>query len=126
MSEEKIAPGISTGSRHSKATDWRDPESYKPLLDLDRAGWAWEWIRRSPGFRASVKSQPDEKRVTADNQPRLIAAPAMQTLKRWGLIFRRKFRPRDFLVPRLQSVRAAGRSPAAVIRSNRFGQPRRL
>src|SRR3546814_3187527 len=36
MSKEKSAPGI------SPRADWRDPERYKSLLDLDRIGWAWE------------------------------------------------------------------------------------
>ena len=26
------------------------PANYAHLLDLDRAGWAWEWLRRNPEF----------------------------------------------------------------------------
>jgi len=28
------------------------PEPYRALLDLDAAGFAWEWLRRNPDFRA--------------------------------------------------------------------------
>jgi hypothetical protein len=31
--------------------DWRDPASYDYLLTLDRAGWAWEFLRRNPRYR---------------------------------------------------------------------------
>jgi len=31
--------------------DWRDPRDYAPLLDADRALFAWEWLRRDPLYR---------------------------------------------------------------------------
>jgi hypothetical protein len=36
--------------------DWRDAEAYAPLLDADRSIFAWEWLRRDPGYRAAVKA----------------------------------------------------------------------
>ncbi|MDB5422379.1 MAG: hypothetical protein JWR59_2326 [Brevundimonas sp.] len=30
----------------------RLPQQYRALLDLDASGFAWEWLRRNPGFRA--------------------------------------------------------------------------
>ena len=107
MSKEKTAPGI------SPRAGWRESDSYRPLLELDRAGWAWEWLRRNPDFSAMTGPQPGVKRESAGAQPRIIAAPAMQTLKRWGLLFRRKLRLRDFLVARLQPARTGGRGFAS-------------
>ena len=49
MTKENAAPGISPGA------DCRDPENYKHLLELDRAGWAWEWLKRNPDFIAAIE-----------------------------------------------------------------------
>jgi len=32
--------------------DWRDRANYRDLLHLDRAGWAWKWLRRNPDYIA--------------------------------------------------------------------------
>lgn len=34
---------------------WRDAEAYRPLLGLDRSGWAWEWLRRDPAYRRAAR-----------------------------------------------------------------------
>lgn len=31
--------------------DWRDAAAYAPLLEVGRAGFAWEWLRRDPDYR---------------------------------------------------------------------------
>ena len=59
---------------------------YGNLRDLDRAGWAWEWLRRHPEFTA----------FEAVNEP-IISAPraliiepveaAERQLLRWGLLY---------------------------------------
>lgn len=33
--------------------DWRDPTSYAYTRDLTRDAWAWEFLRRSPAYRAA-------------------------------------------------------------------------
>src|SRR5437762_8699302 len=48
MSEENSTFGTSTRA------NWRDPESYKHFLELDRQGWAWEWLKRNLDFLAPV------------------------------------------------------------------------
>lgn len=35
--------------------DWRDAAAYEPLLAADRSLFAWEWLRRSPGYRAAAE-----------------------------------------------------------------------
>jgi hypothetical protein len=49
MASEETAPGI------NPRADWRDAQDYKPLLDLDRVGWAGEWLRRNPEFLADLR-----------------------------------------------------------------------
>ena len=36
------------------APDWRDLDAYQHLWDMDRAGWAWEWLRRNADYRADA------------------------------------------------------------------------
>ena len=35
---------------------WRNGAHYRALLGLDQAGLAWEWLRRTPGYRAFAAS----------------------------------------------------------------------
>jgi hypothetical protein len=32
--------------------DWRDSAPYRALAGIDRAGLAWEWLRRDPAYAA--------------------------------------------------------------------------
>lgn len=34
--------------------DWKDAAAYAPLLEADRSIFAWEWLRRDPGYRAAA------------------------------------------------------------------------
>lgn len=68
--------------------DWRDPEQYSHLLKLDRAGWAWEWLRRHDLYEGANGDDP----ATAHDQVQLlpvIAVPAKEqaAASRWGLCF---------------------------------------
>lgn len=54
------------------------------LFELDRAGWAWEWLRRNPDFMSLELT--DEPHVEPGHS--LVARPALATqqrLMRWGL-----------------------------------------
>ena len=60
------------------------PADYAYLRDLDRAGWAWEWLRRNPEFAA----------LRAESGPSTTARRALfvgvdevmeRQLLRWGL-----------------------------------------
>lgn len=35
--------------------DWRDAAAYAPLREADRSLFAWEWLRRDPGYRAAAE-----------------------------------------------------------------------
>lgn len=36
------------------AADWRDAVAYTPLLQVGRAGFAWEWLRRDESYRSAA------------------------------------------------------------------------
>lgn len=43
---------------------WRDPKLYQSLLTVDRAAWAWEWLRRNPLYAAMASAvRPASVRV---------------------------------------------------------------
>ena len=39
--------------------DWRDAAAYAPLLHADRSFIAWEWLRRTPAYRAAAERARD-------------------------------------------------------------------
>ena len=59
--------------------------SYRHLLELDRAGWAWEWLRRNSDFASAYSARTPSYEtgksivVTADASP--------PDLMQWGLHF---------------------------------------
>lgn len=57
---------------------------YGRLLELDRAGWAWEWLRRNPDFASSgpASGSRTEARPSIVIQPDLVSE---RSLLRWGL-----------------------------------------
>lgn len=38
--------------------DWRDPANYAYTAHLTARGWAWEFLRRNPAFRALAQRSP--------------------------------------------------------------------
>lgn len=60
------------------------PADYAYLRDLDRAGWAWEWLRRNPDF-ASVKLTNEARTSTGRPGVIRLEAASERTLLRWGL-----------------------------------------
>ena len=125
MSKEKTAPGI------SPRADWRDPESYKSLVDLDRAGWAWEWLKRNPDFATAAGRLPQvsptlppsaTERWLKAAQPRILRIQNPGPLQHWGVFFHHWRCPaayRCFLATRSQSIGARRGSAAHCIRPHR-------
>lgn len=66
--------------------DWRDAAAYAPLLGADRSIFAWEWLRRDPGYRAAALAEhpsaagsspaPERWGLDAFENPRLAAPDA--------------------------------------------------
>ena len=125
MSKEKTVPGI------SPRADWRDPESYKPLIDLDRAGWAWEWLKRNPDFATAAGGLPQvspplrpsatEPRLKAA-QPRILRIQNPGPFEHWGVFFHHWRCPAGYgrlLAARSQSIGARRGSAAHCTRPHR-------
>ena len=74
--------GGPTGRRFSRRVqpatglpDWRDEASYAMLGDADRSIFAWEWLRRDPGYRAAARRAGSGE---------ASSAPALSP-RHWGL-----------------------------------------
>ena len=65
------------------AIDWRMEGNYRPLIGLDRAGLAWEWLRRDPAYveASAVRNCGVSRSVITD-----AAEPSWSA--RWGIHFR--------------------------------------
>ena len=64
----------------TKRPDWRSPGYVDALKDLDRAGFAWEFLRRNPAYR------DDYDRI--DEDPEEPALSPKTVGGNWGLSFR--------------------------------------
>jgi hypothetical protein len=74
-----------SGEEH--AADWRDAAAYTPLVAADRSIFAWEWLRRDPGYRAAV-----ERAIQRGGQAGERQVPP----EHWGL---HAFEPPDLPAP---------------------------
>lgn len=70
----------------TKRPDWRSPEYVDALKNLDRAGFAWEFLRRNPAYREDY----DELAEDTD-EPGLSSETVGGN---WGLSFRPRSGPR--------------------------------
>jgi hypothetical protein len=59
------------GQDEEHAGDWKDAAAYAPLLDADRSIFAWEWLRRDPGYRAAASQARGSTGLTQAMQPEL-------------------------------------------------------
>lgn len=89
--------------------DWQDGAAYQSLQQMDRLGWAWQWLRRNGGFKEALKSSTcltstDRAVVRLDNTA---------TTPTWGLMFRRHYqRCQSLLATRSMPVGSCGRRRA--------------
>lgn len=74
------------------------PDRYRALLNLDAAGFAWEWLRRNPDFRAlwrrsgGVAGRASARALAAARRggfAMLARHPLAADTSPWGLSFRR-------------------------------------
>lgn len=64
--------------------DWRRDAPYRALIGIDRAGLAWEWLRRDPGYDAFWRAT----QAVTEPTPTLMRVPAHAGALDWGLHFR--------------------------------------
>jgi len=56
---------------------------------LDRAGWAWEWLRHNPAYRREAGPGAPLRRTILRQDPEIavLAPPGRPAADRWGLLF---------------------------------------
>ena len=113
MSQANPTPGV------SPRADGRDHERYRRLLELDRTGWAWEWLKRNPDFLTAVDELSRNKHPTKSSCSYAIHRADTSTLAHWGVLFCRRIRLPSILVARPQSTRPDRRSSAHCCRPSR-------
>ncbi|WP_429771095.1 transcriptional regulator domain-containing protein [Aurantiacibacter flavus] len=91
-----------------RAPDGSDPQAYRWLASLDRAGWAWEWLRRDPDYRGARRP---ETQASAE----LLVLPAGSADPQRGLLFRRG--PQPFGPGRRDFFRRSDRCMGAALRN---------
>jgi hypothetical protein len=69
------------------AADWRTEANYRSLVGLDRAGLAWEWLRRDPAYAAASAAIDRRHHVGSSGFVITDAAEASWSA-RWGIHFR--------------------------------------
>ncbi len=105
--------------RQDSRPNWRESATYKPLLKLDRAGWAWKWLRRNPDYNARMAGRaPNPPLVLPGSGVPVIPATDGDDAADWGLRFRRGAQPplrrgSDFLAGRLGCLGGGGRGAAS-------------
>ena len=62
----------------SRAVDWRDAAAYAPLLGVDRAVFAWEWLRRDAGYQAAAS-----RALSVRRSP--VGPAEVEAARPWGL-----------------------------------------
>jgi len=80
--------------------DWTDAQAYAPLLRIERAGFAWEWLRRRPDYESAARRVLDRGGVDA----RFEEARALA----WNL---HAFEDPDLAAPEARPVWAASAHP---------------
>jgi hypothetical protein len=118
---ENGAEDIAYGPR----PNWRNAADYKVLLKLDRAGWAWKWLRRNPDYVVRMAERsPERPLLLPGTGVPIIPASAHDEAFDWGLRFRRGtklllHRGQAFLAGRLGCVGGVGRSAASAAARSR-------
>jgi hypothetical protein len=79
-----------------RATDWRKIETYAWMHTLPRRAWAWEFLRRNPGYTeawSSAESANGLAYVSSGLAEPAFTVPDMDPAI-WGLVSFRGTRPR--------------------------------
>lgn len=78
--------------------DWQDDHAYSSCLHLNSRGWAWEFVRRNPGFQRDLSAVLRRVDLSRSGIADIIRMPASESdLSLWGILFcylARKFRER--------------------------------
>ncbi len=67
-------------SKKESVPDWRSPDAYAYLNELDLAEFAWEFLRRNPDYRRNFRN--------IGGKPKREKQFPKQSMTHWGLRFR--------------------------------------
>ena len=67
--------------------DWRNENCYAYLQGAGRQGFAWEWLRRTRGYRANWHRYGPGMETDLDGI-RVVRVPHRSRDNPWGLVFR--------------------------------------
>lgn len=73
--------------RHRSRRDWRDESSYDDLRQLDRRGFAWEYLRRNERYREQTSTAFSVPMDLCDGVP-ILRAHWDERAESWGVRFR--------------------------------------
>lgn len=90
-------------NRAPRIPDWTDGAAYAPLLQVERAGFAWEWLRRKDEYEAAARRALDRCRIDQRLEDRRALA--------WNL---HAFEDPDLAAPEARPVWAAVAHPWVV------------
>ena len=82
---------------------WTDASAYAPLLQLERSGFAWEWLRRQPKYEAAARRAFDRAELGRRLEDKRALA--------WNL---HAFEDPDLAAPEARPVWAAAAHPWVV------------
>jgi hypothetical protein len=72
----------------TRPPDWLDPAAYRHLLSMDRAGFAWELLRRNADYRLEAARGAGKVRETRlESGSRVLTCAGSVAAGRWGLLF---------------------------------------
>ncbi|WP_225769617.1 transcriptional regulator domain-containing protein [Inquilinus sp. Marseille-Q2685] len=78
--------------RHRTSPETVPEDGGGTALRIDRAGWAWEWLRRNPAYRREAASAPRPERTILQRDPKieLLTLPDRPVAAaHWGVLFLR-------------------------------------
>jgi hypothetical protein len=71
-----------------RTTDWRSQDAVDALLELDRAGLAWEFLRRNPDYRDDFRQTSQRIALNEISEEGAMT----EFSRRWGVSFRPRSR----------------------------------
>jgi hypothetical protein len=77
-------PVSAMGRGADPLVDWRDGAPYRALRGIDRAGLAWEWLRRDPDYAAFSENEALRSRQQASGE---MLRGTEANARHWGLYF---------------------------------------
>lgn len=70
------------------ADHWRDASNYQSLVEMDRVGWAWAWLRRNARYRERPRGESPLISFPQQREVKVVQARSALDAGHWGVSFR--------------------------------------